>query len=94
MTAQTAEPDSHPETHHVVVLAARHARAALLAVEQSLAASTAELTGLSLKPVGVIVEGVLRLRGLDDLEAERLADRLASGLGVQSVRVEHQWALK
>jgi hypothetical protein len=82
------------ESLHVVVVSARHARAALLAIEDGLGASPAELCGLSLKPVGAIVEGVLRLRGLDDLAAERLAQRLSAGLGVHSVKVEHQWALK
>lgn len=79
---------------HVLLVAARHARAALLAIEDTLGASRAELGGLTVKPVGAIVEAVLRLKGLDDLEAERLAARLAGSLGVHSVRVEHQWALK
>jgi hypothetical protein len=81
-------------SQHVVLLSARHVRAALLAIEDSLGASPAELCGLTLKPVGAIVEGVLRLRGLDDRGADRLAQRLSAGLGVHSVRVEHQWALK
>jgi hypothetical protein len=79
---------------HVVVLSARHTRAALLAIEDSLGSSPAELCGLSLKPVGAIVEAVLRLRGLDDRTADRLAQRLSAGLGVHSVKVEHQWELK
>jgi hypothetical protein len=76
---------------HVVLVCASHARAALLAIEESLGASEAELCGLSLKPVGRIVEGVLRLRGLDEAAAERLAARLAGRLGVHSARVEHHW---
>ena len=87
-------PDAPSDAHHVVVVSASHPRAALLAIEASLAASEAELCGLSLKPVGRIVEGVMRLRGLEDGAAERLAERLAGGLGVQSVRVEHHWGLK
>ena len=79
---------------HVVLVSARHVRAALLAIEDSLGACPAELCGLTLKPVGSIVEGVLRLRGLDDPAAERLAQRLSAGLGVHSVKVEHQWELK
>lgn len=82
------------DRQHVLLVAARHARAALLAIGQTLDACPGELCGLTLKPVGAIVEGVLRLKGLDDPAAERLADRLAQGLGVQSVRVEHQWGLK
>lgn len=81
-------------SQHVVLLSARHVRAALLAIEDSLSACSAELCGLTLKPVGAIVEGVLRLRGLDDLAAERLAQRLSAGLGVHSVKLEHQWPLK
>jgi hypothetical protein len=88
-------PFSPPgEACHVLLVAARHPRAALLAIEGALGASRAQLYGLTLKPVGAIVEAVLRLKGLDDREAEGLATRLAAGLGVQSVRVEHQWALK
>ena len=89
-----ASSDIDPQAHHLVVVSASHPRAALLAIEASLAASEAELCGLSLRPVGRIVEGVMRLRGLDDRAAERLAERLADSLGVQSVRVEHHWGLK
>lgn len=88
-----AEP-SQPDNLHVFLVAARHARAALRAIEDGLWMSGAELCGLSLRPVGQIVEGVVRLRGLDDPQADRLADRLASGLGVQGVRVEHHVGLK
>ncbi|HEX5377544.1 MAG TPA: hypothetical protein VFW47_03180 [Phenylobacterium sp.] len=79
---------------HVVLVSARHARAALLAIEDGLGAHPAELCGLTLRPVGAIVEGVLRVKGLDDQAAERLAARLSSGLGVHSVRLEHQWGLR
>lgn len=78
----------------VVLVCATHARAALLAIEESLGASEAELCGLSLKPVGRIVEGVLRLKGLDEAAAERLAERLAGQLGVRSARVEHHWGAR
>ena len=80
-----------PLAHHVVLFAARHPRAALLAIEDTLGGSPAELGGLTLKPVGRIVEAVLRLRGLDDADAERLASRLSGALGVSAVRVEHRW---
>jgi hypothetical protein len=79
---------------HLLVFAARHPQAALRAADHALSAAAAELAGLTLKPVGEIVEGVLRLRGLDDAAAERLAGRLAGTLGVQSVRVERLWGLK
>ena len=93
-----AQADPSPpldfDRQHVLLVAARHARAALVAIEQALDACPGELGGLTLKPVGAIVEGVLRLKGLDDPAAERLAERLSQALGVQSVRVEHQWGLK
>ena len=79
---------------HVLVISARHASAALLAVEDAMKASGAELCGLSLKPVGAIVEGVLRLRGVDEPAAERLAARLAGRLGVHSARLEHHWGAR
>lgn len=83
-----------PAPIHVFLVAARHARAALRAIEDGLWVSGAELLGLTLRPVGEIVEAVVRLGRLDDGEAERLATRLAQGLGVHGVRVEHHWASK
>ena len=41
-----------------------------------------------------ISNATARLKGLNDPQADRLADRLASGLGVQGVRVEHHVGLK
>ncbi|HEY2660217.1 MAG TPA: hypothetical protein VGI79_10870 [Caulobacteraceae bacterium] len=79
---------------HVLLIAARSSRAALLAAEDALAASDAELCRLSLKPVGEIVEATLKLRGLDAAAAQRLADRAGDYLGVSSARVEHLWRLK
>ncbi len=79
---------------HVLLIAARSNRAALLAAEDALAASDAELCRLSLKPVGEIVEATLKLRGLDAAAAQRLADRAGAYLGVSSARVEHLWGLK
>ena len=79
---------------HVLVIAARNSRAALLAAEDALGASPAELCRMSLKPVGDIVEATLKLRGVDAAEAVRLADRARDRLGVHSAQVEHLWKLK
>ena len=79
---------------HVLLLAARNSRSALLAVEDALAVSDAELCRLSLKPVGEIVEASVKLKGLDAAAAERLAARANAQLGVSSARVEHVWGLK
>ena len=77
----------------VMVLSADHARSALHAMDHALGGCAAEVCGLTLKPVGEIVEAILRLRGLDDTAAEAMAGRLAAATGVHSVRVEHQWGL-
>ena len=79
---------------HVLLLAARNSRSALLAVEDALAVSDAELCRFSLKPVGDIVEASVKLRGLNAAAAQRLADRAGERLGVNSARVEHVWGLK
>ena len=78
---------------HVLQIIARSRRVALLAAEDLLGSTDAELCRLSLKPVGEIVEATLKLRGLDEGAAQRLADRAGGYLGVTSARVEHQWAL-
>jgi hypothetical protein len=82
------------ETLHVVVLTAFNTRAALLAVDGALAASGARLCGLSLKPLGEMVEGILRVQGVDDGGAEILCEDIVAGLGVRSARLEHQWPLR
>jgi len=86
-------PDQRDEVH-VLLLAARNSRAALLAVEDALAVSDAELCRLSLKPVGDIVEASVKLRGVDAAAAQRLAERACERLGVSSARVEHVWRLE
>ena len=87
-------PAAQRDEVHVLLLAARNSRSALLAVEDALAVSDAELCRLSLKPVGEIVEASVKLRGLDAAAAERLAARAGERLGVSSARVEHVWGLK
>ena len=75
------------EVVRVMLLSADHARSALNAMDKALGGCTAELCGLTLKPVGQIVEAILRLRGLDDLATEAMAGRLAAASGIHSVRV-------
>lgn len=79
---------------HVVLLTAYNTRAALLAVDGAMSTTAARLCGLSLKPVGDIVEGVLRVAGVDEAEAEILRENLSAALGVRSARLEHQWPLR
>lgn len=87
-------PAARRDEVHLLLLAARNSRSALLAVEDLLAVSDAELCRLSLKPVGEIVEASVRLKGVDAAAAERLAARANAQLGVSSARVEHVWGLK
>lgn len=83
--------DQDGVTIHQLLLAAQDAPSALDAVRQGLADSGAELCGLTMKPVGQIVEGSLRVRRLSDQAARLLARDLAAWPGVTSASVEHQW---
>jgi hypothetical protein len=83
--------DHEGVTVHQLRLAAQDAPSALEAVRQGLADSGAELCALSMKPVGQIVEGSLRVRHLSDQAARLLARDLAAWPGVTSASVEHQW---
>ncbi|HWU14678.1 MAG TPA: hypothetical protein VN157_11795, partial [Caulobacter sp.] len=64
--------DHEGVTVHQLLLAAHDAPSALEAVRQGLADSGAELCALSMKPVGQIVEGSLRVRHLSDQAARLL----------------------
>ena len=83
--------DHEGVTVHQLLLAAQDAPSALEAVRQGLADSGAELCALSMKPVGQIVEGSLRVRHLSDHAARLLARDLAAWPCVTSASVEHQW---
>jgi hypothetical protein len=78
---------------HRIRFAARHARAALDALNVA-AASGYELRQLGLKPVGEQVEAWLGIEASPAEAAERLADRLAALAGVNWVSVEHVWGRK
>lgn len=83
--------DANPEARHVLRFTADDVAQALDAARLSLAASTAEVCTLTLSTVGRLVEGVLRVRRLDEAGAVSLADHLAARPGVRSSRVEHVW---
>jgi len=90
-TRPLAPPD--PATRHVLRFAADDVTLALDAVRAGLAACPAEVNNLSISAVGRLVEGVLRIRRLDEAGAVSLANRLAERPGVRSSRVEHLWGL-
>jgi hypothetical protein len=81
----------NPDARHVLRFTADDVPQALDAARASLAASSAEVCTLSISTVGRLVEGVLRVRRLDEAGAVRLADGLAERPGVRSSRVEHLW---
>lgn len=81
----------NPDARHVLRFTADDVAQALAAAQAGLAASTAEVCTLSISTVGRLVEGVLRVRRLDEAGAVSLADRLAERPGVRSSRVEHLW---
>jgi hypothetical protein len=91
----SSSPDlsDNPDARHVLRFTADDVSAALDAARAGLAASTAEVCTLSISTVGRLVEGVLRVRRLDEAGAVSLADRLAERPGVRSSRVEHLWGL-
>lgn len=82
---------ANPDSRHVLRFTADDVAQALDAARAGLAASTAEVCTLSISTVGRLVEGVLRVRRLDEAGAVSLADRLAERPGVRSSRVEHLW---
>lgn len=83
--------DQEGVTVHQLLLAATDAPSALEAVRAGLADSGAELCGLTMRPVGQIVEASLKVRHLGDQAARLLARDLAAWPGVNSASVEHQW---
>lgn len=89
--SSTPDLSAEPDGRHVLRFTADDLAQALDATRASLAASTAEVCTLSISTVGRLVEGVLRVRRLDEAGAVRLADGLAERPGVRSTRVEHLW---
>ena len=77
----------NPDARHVLRFTADNVAQALDAARLSLASRTAEVCTLTISTVGRLVEGVLRVRRLDEAGAVRLAERP----GVRSSRVEHLW---
>ncbi|ATQ43985.1 hypothetical protein [Caulobacter mirabilis] len=86
-----AYDQNDPEARHVLRFAADGAALALDAVRAAVAASPAELCNFQLKAVGELVEGVLRVRQVDEAGALSLCRRLAERPGVLSSKVEHVW---
>lgn len=89
--SQPALLDPSSDARHVLRFSADDLAQALDAVRAGLAASNGEVSNLSLSTVGTLVEGVVRLRRLDEAGAVALSHWLAGRPGVRSSRVEHLW---
>jgi hypothetical protein len=74
---------------HVILIATTAPQATLAAIADGLCRIECQLHGLSLKPVGASFEAVLRLAGISEGAAERLAASIAAWPRAGSVRVEH-----
>jgi len=74
---------------HVILIATTAPQATLAALADGLGRIDGQLRGFSLKPVGARFEAVLRLTGIGEAGAERLAASIAAWPNAGSVRVEH-----
>jgi hypothetical protein len=75
----------------VIVIATRSPMDCLEAITHALPRSPGWMRGLSLKPVGMQFEVTLRLSGLAEAGAERVASLISAWPNAGSVKVEHQW---
>ena len=82
--------DSAPQDHLILIATAAPV-ACLEAVSSVLSRAGGQVRGLSLKPVGQQFEAVLRLTGVDEAAADRVAAMISAWPDAGSVRVEHQW---
>lgn len=76
---------------HVILISTASPKACLEAVSSAVRRAGGEVSAFSLKPVGSRFEAVLRLAGIDDTAAERVAAMIAAWPDAGSVRTEHQW---
>ncbi len=75
----------------LILIATASPIACLEAVSSVLPRAGGQVLAFSLKPVGRQFEATLRLVGLDDAGADRVAAMIAAWPGAGSVRTEHQW---
>jgi hypothetical protein len=85
-----AAEDDQLRLVHVILIATATPQATLAAIADGLGRVHGQLCGLSLKPVGARFDAVLRLTGIGEMAAERLAAAIAAWPNAGSVRVEHQ----
>lgn len=85
-----AREDHQLRLIHIILIATTRPQATLAAIADGLGRIDGELRGLSLKPVGASFEAMLRLTGIGEAGAERLAASIAAWPNAGSVRVEHQ----
>jgi hypothetical protein len=76
---------------HIILISTAAPVACLEAVSSVLGRVGCDVGAFSLKPVALQFEGVLRLAGMDEASADRVAAMIAAWPHAGSVRIEHQW---
>jgi hypothetical protein len=76
---------------HLILISTAAPVACLEAMSSVLSRAGGQVRGLSLKPVGLQFEAVLRLTGVDEAAADRVATMIGAWPDAGSVHVEHQW---
>jgi hypothetical protein len=76
---------------HIILISTASPKACLKAVSSVVYRVGGDVSAFSLKPAGSRFEAVLRLVGIDDAGAERVAAMIAAWPDAGSVRTEHQW---
>jgi hypothetical protein len=79
------------DQRHIIVISTASPTACLEAVSSVVGRVGGHVGAFSLKPVAMRFEAVLRLSGIDDAAAARVASMIAAWPQAGSVRVEHQW---
>jgi hypothetical protein len=85
------QPPPAADQRHIILISTASPRACLEAVSSVLGRVGGDVGAFSLKPVALRFEGVLRLTGVDEVAADRVAAMIAAWPQAGSVRIEHQW---
>jgi hypothetical protein len=80
-----------PDQRRLILISTASPAACLEAVSSVLGRVPSQVVAFSLKPVGARFEAVLRLTGVDEAGAERIAAMIAAWPAAGWVTTEHQW---
>ena len=82
--------DPEPDLLHVLSISTRSPKACLEAVADVLSRCEGRVRGFTLKPTGERFEAVLRLSGIDEAAAWRVAGTISAWPQAGSAHIEHQ----